>query len=130
MGGPLALARRSCCSGLVVVVMLALIGCSAWRPYDADSKLVAGQSLPHRLRATRQDSTRIALTAPFVRSDTLFGRFHHDTVAVPFADIASLEREHFSISRTLGVTLGMSAAALGVTYLIVCGGVQCEEPTY
>jgi hypothetical protein len=110
--------------------MLALIGCSAWRPYDANAKLVAAQSLPHRLRATRQDSTRIALTAPFVRSDTLFGRFHHDTVAVPLSEIASLERERFSIWRTLGVTLGVPAAALGLTYLIVCGGVECEEPTY
>jgi hypothetical protein len=110
--------------------MLALIGCSAWRPYDANSELVGGQSLPHRLRAARQDSTRIALTTPFVRSDTLFGLFHHDTAAVPLADIAGLEREHFSISRTLGVTLGVSAAALGLTYLIVCGGGQCEEPTY
>ena len=125
----MALARRSHWNGLVVL-MLALVGCSAWRPYDANSKLVGGQSLPHRLRATRQDSTRIALTAPFVRSDTLFGRFHQDTVAVPLADIANLERERFSTWRTLGVTLGVPAAALGLTYLIVCGGVRCEEPTY
>ena len=109
--------------------MLTLTGCSVWRPYDANLQLVATQSLPHRLRATRHDNTRIALTAPFVRSDTLFGGFQHDTVGVPLADIASLEREHFSTWRTLGVTLGMPAAALGLTYLIVCGG-GCEEPTY
>jgi hypothetical protein len=122
------LARRCCCGGLVVLV-LTLAGCFVWRPYDANPQLVAKQSLPHRLRATRQDNTRIALSAPFVRSDTLFGGFHHDTVAVPLADIANLEREHFSLWRTLGVTLGMPAAALGLTYLIVCGG-GCEDPTY
>jgi Na+/serine symporter len=129
MGGPLTLTRRSWCTGLVML-MLTLIGCSAWQAYDADSKLVTGQSLPHRLRATRQDSTRIALTAPFVRSDTLFGRFHHDTVPVPLADIVSLERQRFSISRTLGATLGVSTATLVLTYLIACGGFQCEQPTY
>jgi hypothetical protein len=112
------------------VLILALSGCFAWQPYDANSTLAAGHSLPHRLRATRQDSTRIALTAPFIRSDTLFGRFHHDTVAVPLADIASLERERFSIWRMLGVTLGVPAAALGFTYLIVCGANDCQEPTY
>jgi hypothetical protein len=110
--------------------MLTLTGCFAWRPYEANSTLTAEQSLPHRLRATRHDTTSIALTAPFVRSDTLFGRVRHDTVAVPLADIASLERQYFSIWRTLGVTLGTPAAALGLTYLIVCGGDGCEEPTY
>ncbi len=88
--------------------------------------LVHGQSLPRRLQATGRNGRRIVLTAPFLRSDTLFGRVDDDTVGVPLANIATIEREHLSIERTLGLALGVPIAAAGLTYLIVCGQGQCE----
>jgi hypothetical protein len=112
------------CSALAVLVLL-LTGCYTWRPYEVGPMLSPGQSLPHHLRATRHDSTRVTLTAPFVRSDTLFGHLDGDTVAVPGPAIASLQRLRFSIERTLGLAL-VPAAALGLAYLIVCGERGCE----
>lgn len=116
-------------SPLLLVLAFAVAGCATWRPYDTTPALGAGQSLPHRLRATRQDRTRVALTAPFVRADTLYGRVHGDTVAVPIAEITQLERERLNLGRTLGVVIGVPALALGVIYLIECGDSRCQ-PTY
>jgi hypothetical protein len=120
---------RWCGLGCLAFVVLALTACFSWRPYDAGSGYLAGEPLPNRLRVTRQDSTRVALSRPFLHSDTLFGRSQRDTIAVPVADIALLERERFSITRTLGAVVGVPAAALGLTFLVVCGEGQCE-PTY
>jgi hypothetical protein len=120
---------RWCGLGWLAFLVLALTACFTWRPYDAGSGYLAGDRLPNRLRVTRQDSTRIALSKPFLHSDTLFGRIQRDTIAVPVADIVLLERERFSITRTLGAVVGVPAAALGLTFLVVCGEGQCE-PTY
>jgi hypothetical protein len=108
------------------MLVLVLTGCFTWEPYAPGTGLVSSQSLPPRVRAIRQDSTRFALTAPFVQSDSLFGRVQGDTVAVPVADIISLDRERFSIGRTLGVVLGVPIAAFGLTYLVVCGIGGCQ----
>jgi hypothetical protein len=115
--------------GCLALLVLTVAACFSWRPYDAGSGLLAGEPLPNRLRVTRQDSTRVALTKPFLHSDTLFGRRQRDTIAVPLADIAFLERERFSITRTLGAVVGVPAAALGLTFLVVCGEGQCQ-PDY
>jgi hypothetical protein len=121
--------RRLAGFACLSMVVLTLSACFTWRPYDAGSGSLAGEHLPNRLRVTRQDSTRVALTRPFLHSDTLFGRSQRDTIAVPVADIAFLERERFSITRTLGAVVGVPAAALGLTFLVVCGEGDCE-PTY
>jgi hypothetical protein len=113
------------CSALAVLVLL-LTGCYTWQPYEIAPMLIAGESLPDSLRATRHDSTRVTLTAPFVRSDTLFGHLDGDTVVIPVPAIASLQRLRFSIERSLGLAL-VPAAALGLGYLIVCGDRGCES---
>jgi hypothetical protein len=118
-------ALSSRCSALAVLVLL-LTGCYTWQPYEHGPMLIAGESLPHSLRATRRDSTQVTLTAPFLRSDTLFGHLDGDTVAVPVPDIARVQRLGFSTVRTLGLVL-VPAAALGLTYLIVCGERGCES---
>ena len=121
------LAMRVPASSRVCLLLGFLVaGCATWRPYDTGAGLSAGQSLPYRLRATRQDSTRLALTAPFVRADTLYGGRGGDTVAVALAEITRLERERVSIERTLGVAIGIPVVALGITYLVVCGSNQCN----
>jgi hypothetical protein len=115
-------------SSTVAVLSLLLTGCFTWQPYEERRTLIAGEPLPHSLRATRRDSTRVTLTKPFVRSDTLFGHLDRDTIGVPVPDIASVQRLGFSTVRTLGLIF-VPAAALGLTYLIVCGERGCE-PQY
>ncbi len=106
-----------------------IAGCAIWHPYDSVRTLQPGQSLPYQVRATRADSSRIALTAPFVRSDSLYGRVRGDTVGLPLADIASLERSRFSVSRTAALVVGAPVVGFGVAYVVVCGIGDCEGQT-
>ena len=113
---------------LIAATVVALSSCASWRTYDSTGRLSPGQPLPYRLRATREDSSRIALNAPFVRSDTLYGRVHGDTVGVPLAAITRLERERINAGKTALAVVGVPVAGfavLGLTYLIVCGSEGC-----
>jgi hypothetical protein len=112
----------------IVMVGLVLGGCVSWRPYEAGLSLDANRPLPTRLRATGQDSTRVLLTAPFVRGDTLYGRVQGDTVGIPVAEISGLEWERLSADRTLGLVIAVPAA-LGLIYLVKCDDGQCR-PVY
>ncbi len=109
-------------------IALLLSACVAWRPYELGQEAGPGSPFPHLLRVTRQDSSRIVLTAPYVRADTLFGlkRVRGDTLAVPKALIARLEHERLNLGRTLAVAIGVPALAFGVTYLLVCVEHDCN----
>ena len=117
------------CSTLVIA--LSLVGCFSWRPYEPAAPLSQSARLPYRLRATLADSSRVELSSPFVRADTLYGRSgpRRDTVALAVTEVQRLERERFSIWRTLGLTVGAPAVALVTAYAIVCGDGDCQ-PTY
>jgi hypothetical protein len=112
---------------LLLLLGVMLGGCVTWRPYDAT--LSDGQRLPSYIRATRQDSSQVSFTDPFVRGDTLYGRARADSVGVPVSEIAGLEREKVSVERTLGAVVVAPAAVLGVLYLVVCSDDRCS-PTY
>ena len=114
--------------GFLLAAFLAasLSACATWRPYIAPAELEPARSLPYRLRAARTDGTKLSLTAPFARSDTLFGRVHGDTVGVPIAEIARLERERLSPARTVLTFVGIPLALYGLTYLILCS-TSCED---
>ena len=114
---------------LALAIVLLVSSCVTWRPYGLEPGPVAEQSLPYLLRATRHDSSRMMLTAPFLRADTLYGRIKRDTVSLPVTQILRLERESLSLDRTLAVAIGAPVMALGVTYLVVCGNNDCS-PEY
>ena len=121
------------CSAAALTIALTLAGCSTWQPWHPPAPLAESPDLPYRLRATMADSTRVELTAPFLRADTLYGRTGNgprpDTTALSVTAVRGLERERFSLWRTLGATVGVPALTLGVVFVIVCGGGQCE-PDY
>jgi hypothetical protein len=105
-------------------------GCFTWRPYEPAAPLSESPKLPQRVRVFTVDSARVPLNSPYVRHDSLFGRNDdRDTVAFSIADVESLEASRFHLWRTLGATVVAPAAALLVTYAIVCGDGSCE-PTY
>jgi hypothetical protein len=112
-------------TGLLVLIA----GCASWQTYDSARMLRPAQSLPYQLRATRADSSRTELTAPFVRSDSLYGRVRGNTVGLPLADIASLERSRFSVSRTAALVVGGPLVGLGIAYIVLCGFNDCD-PVY
>lgn len=117
------------CSTLAIA--LNLVGCFSWRPYEPAVPLSQSTGVPHRVRATLADSSRVELTSPFVRADTLYGRSgpRRDTLALAVTEVRRLERERFQVWRTLGVTVGAPVAALVAAYAVVCGGGDCQ-PTY
>ncbi|HET6837397.1 MAG TPA: hypothetical protein VFH24_05095 [Gemmatimonadales bacterium] len=109
----------------IVILTLTVTGCATWQSYGAASDIVAGQALPYRLRAQRADSSRLTLTSPFTRGDTLFGRVHRDTLGIPLTHIVKLQRERMAWDRTVMMVAGVPAAALGLAYLILCSS-SCE----
>ena len=122
------IASISECPRLLAVLLLSLPvgGCATWRSYDAGPGLSAGQSLPYYLRATREDSSRTVLTAPFVRADTLYGGGDRERIGVPVAEIVHLERQRVNPGRTAALVFGVPVVALGVSYVILCGINSCE----
>ena len=119
--------RRSLRMMTLSIVSL-LSGCVTWRPYELGRDDGHRSAFPHLLRVTRHDSSRVVLTAPFVRGDTLYGlkSVRGDTLAFPTAQMVQLERERVSLGRTLAVGVGIPAVALGITYLIVCVDNDCS----
>ena len=95
---------------------------------EPESLQARRERLPYAVRVTRSDGSRLALLAPFLRRDTLFGRRGRDTLAVPFQDISQLQSERFSTLRT-GALLLAIPAALMVVYIVECSGDRCT-PQY
>jgi hypothetical protein len=51
---------------LLSIIIKSALGCATWRPYDR-SGLNSGLPLPSTLRATRPDSSRVAMVFPTVK---------------------------------------------------------------
>ena len=118
-----------CLRSSILAPLVLIAGCASWHTYDSAGMLQPGQSLPHQMRATRADSSRIDLTAPFVRSDSLYGLVSGDTLGLALADIMRLERSRFSVSRTGAVLVGGPLIGLGLLYVVQCGIRDCR-PVY
>ena len=109
-----------------LLLALGAAGCFTWRPYEPTAPLAESPKLPHRVRAFVGDLA-LPLNSPHVRRDSLVGRTDdRDTVAVALADVDSLEASHFHLWRTLGATVVAPAAALVITFAIVCSDGRCE----
>lgn len=105
---------------------IATMGCFTWKPYEPAAPLTESTSLPYRLRATLADSSRVDLTSPFVRADSIYGRSgpKRDTLALSVADVRRLEHQRFNIWRTLGAVLAPPAALVGVA-VVACSVESC-----
>ena len=111
--------RPLCC-----VAALALAACSTWRPFAEGLDAARPTRLPYALRVTRVDGSRATLLAPFVRADSLHGRVLRDTLSIPLTEIQGLERDRFSVARSVALVLALPAAFV-VAYVIRCGDNGC-----
>jgi hypothetical protein len=115
---------------LPVLLTLGTAACFTWRPYEPAAPLAESPDLPQRVRVFSGDSAPIPLNSPYVRRDSLFGRTDgRDTVGFAVATVKALEASRFHLWRTLGATIVAPAAALLVTYAIVCNGDKCDPQT-
>lgn len=101
-------------------LLLLLGACATWQPYDAPGPAQSDQNLPYRIRATRADSSRVALTSPFLKADSLYGREHGDTIGLALADITGLERSRTSVWRTAVTLLAVPVVGFALGYIILC----------
>jgi hypothetical protein len=109
---------------LSLIAALVLAACTTWQPLARDSTGAPLARLPYAVRITRLDSSRVALLAPFLRQDTLFGRRARDTLAVPLHQIRGVERQQFSVVRTAAAILAIPVAFV-IVYTIKCGDHRC-----
>jgi len=115
---------------LPLLLAVGAAGCFTWRPYEPAAPMAESAKLPNRVRVFVRGLAPLPLKSPRVRRDSLVGRTDdRDTVAFALADVDSLEASHFHLWRTLGATVVAPAAALLVTYAIVCRDARCEAET-
>ena len=109
---------------LCYVTALALAACSTWRPFAEGLDPTRPTRLPYALRVTRVGGSRTTLLAPFIRGDSLHGRFLRDTLSIPLTEIQGLEQDRFSVGRSVALVLALPAAFV-VVYVIRCGDNRC-----
>jgi hypothetical protein len=110
-----------------LLLSLGAAGCFTWRPYEPAAPLAESPKLPQRVRVFAGDLAPLPLNSPYVRHDSLLGRTdERKSVGFALADVDSLDSSHFHLWRTLGATVVAPAAALFITYVIVCGDGGCE----
>ena len=106
--------------------MLFLSGCSVTRPAPADPTALReylDQRGEANLRVTDRSGDRYWIHAPVIRHDSLVGRHGYDRpykpVAVPLAQVASVEVSRFSWGRSAALAGGVLAAALTALALLI-----------
>jgi hypothetical protein len=103
-----------------LILLLSVAGCTRWEPYRLPAPAVG--TLPTLLRVWSPAGSRIVLTKPFLRSDSLFGRHAGDTIVVPVTTIERVERPRIDALRTAGTVVG--GLAVWLTVGILGGGLE------
>ena len=113
---------------LSCLAALALAACSSWRPFTEGLDQTRTTKLPYAVRVTRLDGSRTTLLGPFFRGDSLHGHVGRDTLSLSLLEVRRVERDRFSITRSVALVLAVPAAFLAV-YLIECRDHRCR-PQY
>jgi hypothetical protein len=98
-----------------LIMLIPVSGCTRWEPYRLPAP--AAGTLPTSLRVWSPAGSRVVLTKPFLRSDSLFGRHAGDTIAVAVTTIGRVERPRIDALRTAGTVVGGLAVWLTVGIL-------------
>ena len=86
---------------------------------------------PTKLRVTRRDGARVVLERAALRADTLAGTGHgqgnQPEARIPLAEVQEVATRGFSAGRTVGLGLGVVAAAGAL--LLVEFAIACRQGT-
>ncbi len=114
---PLRLRRSAIAAFLLLVYLPA---CTSWHIGTPTPAAFLQREQPSRIRVTRTDGTRLMLTGPTVRGDSLMGAAdNRDTtwLTLPLSKVQFVEVEKFSVGNTLLVAGG----AIGVlVWAVTC----------
>jgi hypothetical protein len=100
------------------VLLVLLLGCTRWEAYPVP--MTPAPDLPASLRVWTGGRAATALTQPFVRRDTLYGRSRGDTLGIALPAIERLERPRLDGVRTTGAVVGGLAG--WITLGLLAGG--------
>ena len=95
-----------------LAILAACTACTVVAPVQSPFKYVAGQQ-PQRIWITRTDGSTMAVNAPRVAGDTLFGfegvKFHE----IPLETIYQVRAVQSAPTRTAGLAIGLGIVAVG-----------------
>jgi hypothetical protein len=103
----------------VLMVVAALAGCRTWQPITAAPGPVIADSRPDGVRLVRTDGTRIDVSRPQVRADSIVGFDGFDPVGAPLSEVSSVEIPRWSVTRTTGLIVAQASLVLHLFALIV-----------
>lgn len=121
------------CAATLLLLTLTGSGCQTWRVEPVRPESLLAIRRPTLVRVTRSDGSRVVLEDPALRPDTLRGIASSQDadleVDIPLADVRQLETRHFSVGRTVGLGVGLVAAAFATivaVFIISCSGGRCN----
>ena len=114
------LARRV----IAALLLVLLTACHSWRPTTVSPQGWTPEEQPSSVRATLTNGETVTIENPTVRNDSIVG-VTDASVGVASRDVRSLEVRRFSVTKTVGLVLGISAvlAAIAVVDFII----ECER---
>lgn len=107
---------------VVLSILLAVGACHTWSPTQVPAPALPLEGNPQEARVTRTDGSVILLRSPFVKGDTLVGFTDlraantADRVAIPVAEIKTVQTQKVNIFGTTALLLIVGAAAVAVFY--------------
>ena len=92
-----------------------LLACWSWQAQEASPEQVIAEEHPDKMMVNLTDGSKVVLEQPTVSGDTLSGVQSGSTVNIPLSEVASVEIQKSSTSRTIvGIGLGVALVAVVV----------------
>jgi hypothetical protein len=109
-----------------LLIATALTACTSWRVQQVGpEQLLAGQH-PNAVRVQRADRSRIVLSRPQLRGDSLVGTTRGRPTGVPLGDISQIAVRRGNALKTTGLILGILAAPFALVGVACAFGADCN----
>ena len=103
----------------VVLLLVLLAGCRTWRTVEMAPGPAILETRSETVRLRRSDGTRVMVSQPQVRADSIVGFDGFDIVGAPLADVSAVEVQDWSGPRTVGFVVAQASIVLHLFALIV-----------